>query len=212
MSSFASDNGKKAALPEHEVHDFWYYNSIFDNADVKKNTTKTVGVNERMRLGYRKDWFNVGLSGSVNYHHSKSALQNSSNMDTWHYDYGANVHFDFDWGLSVSSDIRMSSRRGYSDASMNTNELLWNAQISHSFLKERAATISLQFYDILHNQSNVSRVVNAMSRRDSWTNAINSYCMLHFIYRLNIFSGQKGASHKGGGKGMRSGGPKGKKK
>ena len=58
----------------------------------------------------------------------------------------------------------MSSRRGYSSASMNTNELIWNAQISQSFLKGRAATISLQFYDILHNQSNVSRTLTATMR------------------------------------------------
>ena len=55
----------------------------------------------------------------------------------------------------------MTSRRGYSDASMNTNELLWNAQIAQSFLKNRAATISVQFYDILQQQSNISRTLSA---------------------------------------------------
>ena len=108
----------------------------------------------------------------------------------------------------------MSSRRGYSEASMNTNELLWNAQISQSFLKNNAATISLKFYDILHKQSNVSRTINAQMRRDSWSNAINSYIMLHFLYKLNIFPGGKsggtsagGGSGRGGqGGGMRPGG------
>ena len=26
-------------------------------------------------------------------------------------------------------------------------------------------------------------------RSDSWNNAINAYCMVHFIYKLNIFPG-----------------------
>ena len=45
----------------------------------------------------------------------------------------------------------MNSRRGYNDASLNTNEFVWNAQISQSFLKGKPLTIMLQFYDILHN-------------------------------------------------------------
>ena len=72
--------------------------------------------------------------------------------------------------------------------------MLWNAQIAQSFLKGNAATISLQFFDILHNQSNVSRALSATSRRDSWNNSINSYFMLHFIYRLRIFPGTKSGS------------------
>ena len=85
----------------------------------------------------------------------------------------------------------MNSRRGYSDASMNTNELLWNAQIAQSFLKNRAATISVQFYDILQQQSNISRTLSATQRSDTWSNAINSYIMVHFIYKFSAFAGGK---------------------
>jgi hypothetical protein len=118
-------------------------------------------------------------------------------MDTWNFASGANANFNFDFGLSLSTDIRMNSRRGYADQAMNTNELLWNAQISYAFLKNRSAVVMLQAYDILRQQSNVSRVINAMQRSDSWTNAINSYFMIHFVYKLNIFSGGKGGNSKG---------------
>ena len=101
------------------------------------------------------------------------------------------------------------SRRGYSESSMNTNELIWNAQISQTFFKG-AGSLSLQFYDILHEQSNISRTINAAMRRDSETNAINSYCMLHFIYRLNIFGDGQNAFRggpRGGEGGFPGGGP-----
>ena len=126
-------------------------------------------------------------------------------MDTWNFAYGANANVNLSFGLSFSTDIRMSSRRGYSDASMNTNELLWNAQIAQSFLKNKAATLSIQFYDILQQQSNVSRMISATQRTDSWNNAINSYFMVHFIYKLNIFPG--GSSKKGDDKTDRPGPP-----
>ena len=81
----------------------------------------------------------------------------------------------------------MNSRRGYSDPDFNTDELIWNAQISKSFLAQNAATVSVQMFDILRQQSNVSRVINATMRSDTWYNTVNSYFMVHFIYRLNLF-------------------------
>ena len=171
--------------------DYAYYNNIFNSAASasEKNTTRTLGVSENLNLSYRKSWFDVGLLGKLNYQHARATVQNNANMDTWNFSYGANANLIFDFGLSISTDISMSSRRGYMDASMNTNELLWNAQIAQSFLKKKAATISLQFYDILQKQSNISRSLTATQRTDSWSNAINSYFMVHFIYKLNIFPG-----------------------
>ena len=84
----------------------------------------------------------------------------------------------------------MSSRRGYSSANMNTNELIWNAQVSYRFLKGKAATVSLQAYDILSKRSNISRNISATMRSDTETNAIYSYVMAHFIYRFNMFGGR----------------------
>ncbi|MBO7240796.1 MAG: TonB-dependent receptor, partial [Bacteroidaceae bacterium] len=76
-----------------------------------------------------------------------------------------------------------------SDPNANTDELLWNAQLSASFLPKNALTVSLQLYDILQQQSNISRVVEALYRRDSETNAIYSYCMLNLTYKFNNTGG-----------------------
>lgn len=91
---------------------------------------------------------------------------------------------------------------------MNTNELIWNAQVSQSFLRSRSLTVSLQFNDILSNQSNFSRTVSAMSRSDVQYNSINSYAMLHVIYRFNLFGGKmarRGNDRPGYGPGPRGG-------
>lgn len=194
------------ALPKTEVeHTYDYYNNIFNSASSEKNTTRTFRIDENVRLSYRANWFDVGVLGRLNYQHARATIQKNANMDTWNFAYGANANFNFDFGLSISTDIRMTSRRGYSDRSMNTNELLWNAQIAQSFLKNNAATISIQFYDILQKQSNVSRTLTATQRTDSWTNAINSYFMVHFIYKLNFFNGSMAG--KGKEKGERMGPP-----
>ena len=48
---------------------------------------------------------------------------------------------------------------------------------------------------IFETQSNISRSLSADMRSVSEYNGINSYCMVHFIYRLNIF-GSKAARRK----------------
>lgn len=174
----------------------------------QKNTTRTTQVGEKLSFGYRKDWLDFSLDGSLNYMRTRNMLQESSNLDTWQFSYGANLNVYFPWGMSLTTDLHENSRRGY-DAGANTNELIWNAQVSQSFLKGKALSVSLQFYDILENMSNFSRTVNAMQRSDTYYNNINSYAMLHVVYRFNLFGGKDSFSKKRGERGDRPGGPDG---
>ena len=155
-----------------------------------KSKTNTVGVNENLGFGFRKDWFEVSLNGSLNYNRSKNSVITTGNLETWSFSYGTEFNFNFNNGFSISTDISESSRRGYASSSMNTNELLWNAQASKSFLKGNALTVTLQWNDILKNRSNISRTIDAYQSSDSRYNAIYSYGMVHVIYKLNIFGGK----------------------
>lgn len=180
------------------------YLKLNGESESQKNTTRTTGFNERLTTTYRSNWFEFSLNGSLNYTHARNLLQEASNLDTYQFSYGASTNVTLPWNMTLSTDLANSSRRGYSDAAMNTNELIWNAQIAQNFMKGNAATLSLQFYDILHQQSNLSRSITASMRSDTEYNSITSYCMLHFIYRLNVF-GSKEARSKMRGPGF--GGP-----
>ena len=162
-----------------------------DGKTSQKNTTKQTQVGERIAMGYRNNWLEVNLNGTLNYNHARNKLQASSNMNTWQFSYGPNITATMPWGMSLSTDLSQSSRRGYSDKSMNTNELVWNAQLSQGFLKGKPLTVMIQFYDLLHQQSTLSRALTAMARTDTEYNSINSYAMLHVIYRLNIIGGKQ---------------------
>ena len=161
---------------------------------VERNITNQTNLSERLTLSYRNSWLEVALDGSVEYNHTKNQLQSAQNLNTWRFAYGGSINLTAPWGTSLSTDLHMNSRRGYNDASLNSNELLWNAQVAQSFLRGKPLTISLQLYDILHNQTNFSRTVSAMSRSDIQYNSINSYAMLHVIYRLNLFGGKQARS------------------
>ena len=186
------------------------YVSVGRNTDSQKSTTKSTTVGERLAASYRNSWLEFELNGSLEYMHARSELQSNNNLDTWTFSYGGSLQLTAPWGTQLSTSMNMNSRRGYNDASMNTNELIWNAQVSQSFLRGNALTLSLQFYDILHRQSTFSRTVDAMRRSDTEYNAITNYAMLHVIYRLNIFGSGSNRGPQGGpggpGGGRRGGG------
>ena len=155
-----------------------------------KNTTKSTNVTQRLNASFRNDWLEVTLDGNVNYQHSRNELQPSADLDTWRFSYGGQMMVRLPIGLEISTNIHENSRRGYNDPSSNTNELIWNGQISKSFLKSKTLVVALNFYDLLGQQSNYDRWVNATGRSDTRYNSINSYAMLHVRYRLNMFGGK----------------------
>ena len=177
-------------------------------AEPDRNVTHTYNVTPSASLGYRSKVVNFSLNGRATYARTENRLQASRNLSTWNFSYGGNTRINFPWGTSLSTDIHMYSKRGYADATLNTNELLWNAQLSHSFLKGKLLTVMLQWYDILSEQSNFSRTVNANGWRDQEINAITSYAMLHISYRLNFFGGRNSGGGRLGGRegGMGRGG------
>jgi hypothetical protein len=150
-------------------------------------------------LSFRNKWLNFSFNGRATYAHTENRLQASNNLTTWNFSYGGNTRITFPWGSNLSTDAHMFSKRGYSDQSLNTNEFIWNAQLSHSFLRGKTLTVMLQWYDILHEQTNFTRTVNANGWRDSEVNAITSYAMLHVSYRLNLFGGRNGGGRNGRG-------------
>ena len=160
----------------------------------RKNTTTNLTLGERLNAAYRNDWFEFGLNGSISYSIEKDKLTPDNNQEPYTFSYGANTQISILWNMTLSTNIANQSRRGYTDSSMNRNELIWNAQLSQTFLKGNA-TVSFEMYDILKKQSNISRSLTASGRSVYEYNGVNSYCMLHFIYRLNIF-GSKAARDK----------------
>ena len=156
----------------------------------RKNTTTNLTLNERLNATYRNDWLELGVNGTLSYSIERDKLTPSNNQQPYTFSYGANTTINLPWNMSIATNIANQSRRGYRDASMNRDELIWNAQIAQTFLNGDA-TVSFEMYDILRQQSNITRSLTASGRSVYEYNGINSYCMLHFIYRLNIFGGNR---------------------
>lgn len=158
--------------------------------DAQKNTRTSLSLGERVNATYRNDWLEVGLNGSLNYTFERDKLNPDNDQEPYNFSYGGNLQFYTPWNMTISTNMTNQARRGYSDPSMNRNELIWNAQIAQSFLKG-ALTLSFEWNDILKEQSNITRSQSSTGTTVYTYNGVNSYGMVRLIYRFNIFGSKE---------------------
>lgn len=181
-----------------------------DDKATVENDTKSGNFRQRLRLTYRQDWesgwqVETNVSGSFRYNLNRSNNATASNLDHHEFNYGGSFNITTPWGMTISSDISQQSRRGYSDAAMNTDHLIWGGQISQRFLPRRQLTISLRAVDILGERDDVNRSVSAVSRTDTQSEMVRSYVLLSAYWRFGRFGGRG----MGGGRDRGEGGPRG---
>jgi hypothetical protein len=179
--------------------------------DSETSNNKNLSLMERLGFDYRSDVIDLGINGNIRYSNSKYSLQPDNNQNTFNYGLGGTTTIYLPFAIKVESDITYSTNSGYSNG-FEQKEVMWNASASKSFLKGNQGTLRLKIYDILQQRSNISRSVTATGYTDSEYNTLNSYFMVHFIYRFSIFKGGATASDgmgrgQGGGRGL--GGPPG---
>lgn len=175
------------------------------NKEQELSTTHNLGLGERFTGSYRSEVFDVSLSGSVNYNLVRNSKQENSNRETFDYYIGGNTNVNLPWQMAVSTDINCRFKNGYTGG-LNNNEVMWNAQISKNFLKNNSGTIRFKIYDILKQQSSLSRSISDTMMSDTEYNTLGSYFMVHFVYRFNTLGG-KAPDRRGQGGGPR--GPRG---
>ena len=150
-----------------------------------KSEVRTTNINETLKLNARfSAKASLNVKADLHYMRATSDREDFSTINVADFDYGVGGVFQIPLGLQFSTDLTMYSRRGYSDRSMNTNELVWNARLSRHFAKS-GFTVMLDAFDLLGNLSNVRRTINAQGRTESWSIVTPHYAMLHVLYRLN---------------------------
>ena len=101
----------------------------------------------------------------------RNSKQENSNRETFDYYIGGNTNVNLPWQVSISTDINCRFKDGYTGG-LNNNEVMWNAQISKNFLKNNSGTIRFKIYDILKQQSSLSRSISETMMSDTEYNTL----------------------------------------
>lgn len=158
-----------------------------------KNKNRQLMLSENAGIDYRSDLFDLGLNGSISFSKTQNTLQTQNNLETYNYRLGGTTTLYLPYNFKLESDINYSTNSGYANG-YEQEEVLWNAAFSKSFLKGNQGTLRFKIYDILQQRSNISYNATAAATTYSEYNTLNSYFMVHFIYKFSIFKGGGSAS------------------
>lgn len=157
----------------------------YDDSPSELSKVNTFSTGAGATLGYRLQKLTVGMTAKLQTRHSRSDYQDFENINAYDYQYGLNIKYTVPvLKLDVATDITNFSRRGYGSDMMNTDDIVWNAQLSRSFMKG-LLTAKVTAFDILHQLSTVRYNINAQGRTETWYRSIPRYVMFSLAYKFS---------------------------
>src|SRR5690606_14293678 len=179
-----------------------------------KNWILSQGLNMQINPNRNLE-FNPGLRYTFNTNTNDAITNNNTKVSSYIINFNSRVYFLKTF--LVGTDLSKTFNDGYS-SSLAVDPFIINTYLEKQFLKDKSATLRLQGYDLLNENTSVSRQVTGNVITDSQSNRLSRYFMLTFTMRLQKFSGQRpqqqepgfrgpgGDRRGGGGPGMRPGG------
>ena len=150
----------------------------------EKTIATIVSLNQELGLTYKWHW--LYMIGKFKYDLSNTTYSNKNILDKHIQSTGGfmSMQINLPKSWTVSSDMNYRYLTGFS-TDYNQSELLWNAEIGKSFMKNNAGTISLLLNDILRQQLSITQVITNNFVEDRQFNTLQSFVMLTFSYKFN---------------------------
>ena len=155
-----------------------------------RSTVKTSVLSEDLSMSRKIGNHNVGLKGSVSWTRSAGDRDDFTTIDAYNFNYGAWAFVNLPWKFQLDTDFTVYSRRGYEDASMNDNNLVWNARLTRPVFKGRVV-LKVDAFDIFHQLKKVDRAINSQGRVERFYNTLPRYVLVHAVYRFNAMPKNK---------------------
>jgi hypothetical protein len=127
---------------------------------------------------------------TVNYNFSYTSVNNSlvpaQNNSYYNQVIGVRANFVLKESLVLNGDFSQNIYNGLSQ-SINTNFALLNLGLGYKFLKGKQAELRATVFDLLKQNTSVSRNITETYTEDIRTNNLGRFFMLTFTYTLRVF-------------------------
>jgi hypothetical protein len=121
---------------------------------------------------------------------SYTTVQNTFNKASNNQYFSQQTRFKFNWiiwkSLVINTDLTHQYYKGLA-ASLNQNYIVWNAGLGYKFLKDKNAEFRLTVFDLLKQNTSVSRNITAAYIEDSQTVLLQRYFMVNFTYTIRQY-------------------------
>lgn len=128
--------------------------------------------------------FMLGYNGNYNIVHNSIQSQSDNNY------FSHTASFKFNWlpykGLVLNTSLDQTFYSGLGQG-YNTNYLLWNAALGYKFLKNKSLEVKVSAFDLLKQNTSVSRSVTETYIEDSRSNTLQNYYMLTVTWNIKHY-------------------------
>ncbi len=157
------------------------------NMNTGKNWILTQGLNTQINP---VKWLEVNPGFTYSYNTNSNDLITNTNTKVSTYGISFNSKTYFLKTFLIGVDLDKTFNSGYSSL-LAANPFIINSYLEKQFLKNKNATLRLQSFDLLDQNTSVSRSVTANAITDSRSNRLSRYFMLSLNMRLQKFNGQQ---------------------
>ena len=145
-----------------------------------------LSLDASLRTDYRFKQWHAGAKMEVKHTRLDSRDAGFTPMDYTDFSAGVTLTAPLFWGIDLETDVMAYLRRGYTDASMNTTDWVWNASLSKALGRRKQWLVRAVGFDLLQQLSRVTRTVNSQGRTETWYNTVPAYASLHLTYRFDM--------------------------
>jgi len=175
--------GKKHPLRLHARPSINYSHSV-DLVNSQRSIVNTLSLNNNLTLSYKIGEHSLNFKSTTLWQRYTSHREDFTTMHPLTLTNSLSALLKLPMKLEINTDFGLYTRTGYTDNTLNTSDLVWNARLSRPFLKGKLL-VMLDGFDLLGQLDNVTRTVNAQGRTESYTNVLPRYALLHVVYRFN---------------------------
>ena len=149
-----------------------------------KSTVHTMTFSLAPKAKFSLGKHTLNLSSDIAWNRYTGERDSFQDINAWMYRIGADAILHLPWKFDLTTDLTLYGRTGYADDALNTADLVWNARLARPFFGGKLL-VMLDGFDILGQLSNVTRVINAQGRTETYTNVLPRYALLHVMYKFN---------------------------
>lgn len=155
-------------------------------SDDGKRTMKSDNAAGSIGLSYQWTYLDLELSQDVDYQKSEYMNTAANTMETTSYRTVCKATARTKIGLELASDVTYTKGHGFMFEEANRSATIWNVSAKYSFLKKKAATVTLTLYDLLRQKNNITQSAGAFGNTSSNSHRITSYAMLTMAIKLKL--------------------------
>ncbi len=164
------------------------YNNNISLVDSERTIGRNWLYSQGANFEFNIPWLELvtGVRYNLNYADFRDAGQSITRQSTW--TLSSDARFDLGKGFIFRWDFDYLLNQGLA-AGVQQNVALLNASLEKEVFKNKNGIFRLAGFDILKQNTNVSRNISTNFITDTRTNRLTQYFMLSFTYRLNKFKG-----------------------